>query len=208
MKQVPYRLAEALESICKRKSLENITVSQIAQEAGVTRQVFYHHFDDKFELASWIHYVHLYQAVKSALEEDTNQIWRVSIRNWMYYLSDNKEFYWNAFQSVSPKEFQRNIREFYYDAYKWHMTQNMKRELTEEEAFVLRAYNIGIMEVIYEWIAGGMLLPVERMVDLQEMAMPEMIKKWVITSENVPYKEAIKEMERYIAEQGLLRGIS
>ena len=40
MKQVPYRLAEALESICKRKSLENITVSQIAQEAGVTRQVF------------------------------------------------------------------------------------------------------------------------------------------------------------------------
>lgn len=208
MKQVPYRLAEALESICKRKSLENITVSQIAQEAGVTRQVFYHHFDDKFELASWIHYVHLYQAVKSALEEDTNQIWRVSIRNWMYYLAENKEFYMNAFQSVSQKEFQRNIREFFLNAYKWHMTRNMKRELTLDEAFVLCAFNYGAMEAIYEWISGGMLMPVERMVDLQEMAMPEMIKKWIVTSENVPYEKAIKVMEQYIAEEGLLRGIS
>ena len=40
MKQIPYRLAEALESVCKRKALENITVSQIALEAGVTSMAF------------------------------------------------------------------------------------------------------------------------------------------------------------------------
>lgn len=208
MKKIPYRLAEALENICKRKSLENITVSQIAQEAGVTRQVFYHHFDDKFELASWIHYVHLFQSVKSAMEKETNSIWRETIRNWMYHLKDNMEFYINAFQSVSQKEFQRIIRDFFYRAYTWHMTQNMKRELTEEEAYVLRIFIFGTMEVVYEWIAGGMVMPVERMAELQEAAMPEMIKKWVMSSENVPYKEAIREMEQYIAAEGLLRGIS
>ena len=208
MKQIPYRLAEALENICQRKALENITVSQIAQEAGVTRQVFYHHFDDKFELASWIHYVHLYQSVKSALEEETDQIWRGTIRNWMYHLIKNKAFYMNAFQSVSQKEFQRNVRKFFYHAYKWHMTQNMQRELTEEEAYVLNIFVFGAMEAIYEWVAGGMVRPVERMVDFQELAMPEIIKKWVMTSENVPYKEAIKEMERYIVAGGLLHGIS
>ncbi len=207
MKQVPYRLAEALKNICKRKSLENITVSQIAQEAGVTRQVFYHHFDDKFELASWIHYVHLYRSVKAALEEDAGQMWRLTFKNWLRQLIENKEFYMNAFQSVSQKEFQRNIREFFYGAYRWQMMKSLNRELKEEEAFVLRTYIYGGMETVYEWIAGGMLMPTERMLELQELSMPEIVKKAVLSHENVPYEEALKMMESYISEEGLLQGI-
>lgn len=206
MKQVPYRLAEALENICKRKSLENITVSQITQEAGVTRQVFYHYFDDKFELASWIHYVHLYQSVKAALEEDAGQMWRLTTRNWLNKLIENKPFYMNAFQSVSQKEFQRNVREFFYGAYHWQMKQGLLRDLTEEEAFVLRTYLLGSMEAVYEWIAGGMVRPVESMLALQELAMPELIKKWTLSDENVPYKEALRMMEQYLSAEGLLRG--
>ena len=207
MKQVPYRLAEALKNICKRKSLENITVSQIAQEAGVTRQVFYHHFDDKFELASWIHYVHLYRSVKDALEEDAGQMWRLTFKNWLQKLIDNKEFYMNAFQSMSQKEFQRNIREFFFGAYRWQMMQSLNRELKEEEVFCLRTYIYGGMETVYEWIAGGMLISAERMLELQELAMPEIVKKGVLSHENVPYNEAIKMMESYILEQGLLQEI-
>lgn len=207
MKQVPYRLAEALKNICKRKSLENITVSQIAQEAGVTRQVFYHHFDDKFELASWIHYVHLYRSVKDALEEDAGQMWRLTFKNWLQKLIDNKEFYMNAFQSMSQKEFQRNIREFFWGAYRWQMMQSLNRELKEEEVFCLRTYIYGGMETVYEWIAGGMLISAERMLELQELAMPEIVKKGVLSHENVPYEEALKMMESYILEQGLLQEI-
>lgn len=207
MKQVPYRLSEALKNICKRKSLENITVSQIAQEAGVTRQVFYHHFDDKFELASWIHYVHLYRSVKAALEEDAGQMWRLTFRNWLQELIENKEFYMNAFQSVSQKEFQRNIRDFFYGAYRWQMMKRLNRTLNEEEAFCLRTYIYGGMETVYEWIAGGMSMSAERMLELQELAMPEIVKKAVLSHENVPYEEALKMMESYISEEGLLQGI-
>lgn len=208
MKQISYRLAEALENICKRKSLENITVSQIAQEAGVTRQVFYHYFDDKYELASWIHYMHLYQSVKQALEENSQQVWRLTIRNWMYQLIEKKAFYMNAFQSVSQKEFQRIIRDFFYDSYKWQMEQHKKRELNEEEKFVLHTYLYGGMEAVYEWIAGGMVMPVVRLADLLELSMPDLIKQCILTGENVPYREALLEMEKYLSEEGLLQGIS
>lgn len=208
MKQIPYRLAEALETICKRKSLENITVSQIAQHAGVTRQVFYHYFDDKFELASWIHYVHMYQSLKQALEDDMQHIWRLTTIYWMQRIEKNKAFYANAFQSASQKEFQRIIREFFFRAYMWQMEQRMKRQATEEEAFVLHTYLYGGMEAVYDWIAEGMQVPVERMVELLELSMPGLISKWILTGEGVPYAEAVKMMEEFLLKEGLLQEIS
>ena len=208
MKQIPYRLAEALETLCTRKSLEHITVSQIAAEAGVTRQVFYRYFDDKFELASWIHYAHLYESVKYAFEEDGQSVWRLTTIQWMRHMVENKAFYMNVFQSVSQKEFQRMIRNFFFDCYRWQMSQRMNRELTEEETFVLQTYLYGAMERIYEWISGGMQMTVERMVELLELSMPELIAQWILTGGEVPYAEAIKKMEEYIAKEGLLQTIS
>lgn len=208
MKQVPYRLAEALENICKRKSLESITVSLIAKEAGVTRQVFYRYFDDKFELASWVHYAHLYRAVKNALEEDPAQVWRLTMKNWLDTLEEKHEFYMNAFQSVSQREFQRIIRTFYFGAYRWQMEKRMKRPVNEEESFVLKTYLTGGMESIYEWVAGGMVMPAEQLVDLLELAMPELLRQWILSGEDVPYEDAIKKMEQYLSDEGLLRDFS
>jgi len=204
MKHIPYRLAEALENICKRKALENITVREIATEAGVTRQVFYHYFVDKYELALWINYVHLYQSVKLALKNDSKHMWRLTTTYWMQRMLENKAFYTNAFSSVSQKEFQRIIRDFFYGAYKWQMEQRKKQVLTEVEAFVLHLYLYGGMEKIYEWVSGGMNVPVERMVQLLECSMPEAISKWILTEENVPYQEAVKMMEAYLSKEGLL----
>jgi len=208
MKQIPNRLAEALKNICKKKSLENITVSEIATEAGVTRQVFYRYFEDKFELASWIHYLHLYQSLKFAVESGSQQVWRQTVTQWLQKLLENREFYTNAFQSVSQKEFQRIIRNFFFGAYKWQMEQRMKRKLTEKEAFGLHLYLYGGMEEIYEWISHGMPVSVERLVELLEFSMPEPLSKWVLSGEGVSYKEALKQMEQYLLDEGLLQIIS
>jgi len=208
MKQVPYRLAEALENICKHKSLENITVSEIAAEAGVTRQVFYHHFTDKFELASWIHYVHLYQSVKQALEENPEQMWRGTAVNWLHRLAKNRAFYINAFQSVSQREFQRIIRDFFLASYQWQLEQHLHRSLKEEELFVLRSYCIGSMEMVYEWLAKEPLITPERMQGLLELSMPEVIREKALKLRDIPYAEAMKTMEEYLSKEGLLQSVS
>ena len=132
----------------------------------------------------------------------------MTTKNWLNLIKENKAFYMNVFQSVSQKEFQRIIREFFIESYKWQMEQRMKRELREEEFFVLRIYLFGAMEIIYEWIATGMSIPVDQLVDLQELAMPEHIKNRIITGENVPYQGALDKMEQYLLEQGLLQTIS
>lgn len=47
------KLADALKAIVKQKSLEKITVQDIVKEANVTRQTFYRHFQDKYDLLNW-----------------------------------------------------------------------------------------------------------------------------------------------------------
>ena len=48
-----YRLARAMKECMKSTSVENITVKQITEECGLTRQTFYRNFMDKYDLINW-----------------------------------------------------------------------------------------------------------------------------------------------------------
>ena len=48
-----YRLARAMKECMKSTLVENITVKQITEECGLTRQTFYINFLDKFDLINW-----------------------------------------------------------------------------------------------------------------------------------------------------------
>ena len=48
-----YRLAQSMKECMKTMSVDNITVKQITENCGVTRQTFYRNFMDKFDLINW-----------------------------------------------------------------------------------------------------------------------------------------------------------
>ena len=48
-----YQLARAMKECMKSTSVENITVKQITEECGLTRQTFYRNFLDKYDLINW-----------------------------------------------------------------------------------------------------------------------------------------------------------
>ena len=48
-----YRLARAMKECMKSASVENITVRQITEQCGLTRQTFYRNFQDKYDLINW-----------------------------------------------------------------------------------------------------------------------------------------------------------
>ena len=45
-----YRLAEAMKTCMKTTSVDDITIRQIVEVCGVTRQTFYRNFLDKYDL--------------------------------------------------------------------------------------------------------------------------------------------------------------
>ena len=51
--QMKYRLADAMKQCMAKMPIERITVRQIVELSGTTRQTFYRHFQDKYDLINW-----------------------------------------------------------------------------------------------------------------------------------------------------------
>ena len=47
-----YRLAEAIKTLMETEPLDKITVRDIVESAHTTRQSFYRHFQDKYDLVN------------------------------------------------------------------------------------------------------------------------------------------------------------
>ena len=48
------RIAQALKALTLRKSFHKITINDISGECGMTRENFYYHFRDKYDIVNWI----------------------------------------------------------------------------------------------------------------------------------------------------------
>lgn len=57
--QMKYRLADAMKQCMAKMPIERITVRQIVELSGTTRQTFYRHFQDKYDLINWYLYNYL-----------------------------------------------------------------------------------------------------------------------------------------------------
>ena len=51
MKQM---IAETLTALLQRKSVDKITVKELVDACGISRQAFYYHFQDIMEVIEWI----------------------------------------------------------------------------------------------------------------------------------------------------------
>lgn len=48
------KLAEAFKTVVCRKSFAKTTIADITKECGMTRENFYYHFRDKYDILSWV----------------------------------------------------------------------------------------------------------------------------------------------------------
>ena len=57
-----YRLAQSMKECMKTTSVDNITVKQITENCGVTRQTFYRNFMDKFiSISFWRNLLNIWE---------------------------------------------------------------------------------------------------------------------------------------------------
>ena len=72
------KMAEAFKELVCKKSFQKITISDIAKESAMTRENFYYHFRDKYDIMHWIFEQEIVEKLPS--EEDSFQRMRSHLK--------------------------------------------------------------------------------------------------------------------------------
>ena len=98
------KMAEAFKELVCKKSFQKITISDIAKESAMTRENFYYHFRDKYDIMHWI----FEQQVAAQLPEDEEpfEMWFNAL---FCNTCEDYKYYRKLIKSLSAEEIRSDL---------------------------------------------------------------------------------------------------
>lgn len=173
-----YWLANSLIDLMAKNSINKITVKDIVDNCGLTRQTFYRYFKDKFDLVNW-YFERI--ADKSFKQLSNGLSLYEGLEKKFSFIRKEKNFFIQAFliedcNSLINYDFQC-IYKFYYDII------CSKTKMDESLDFMLRLYCHGSICMTMEWLQNNLDKSDKEMAYLLIDAMPNKLKKYLVTSD-------------------------
>ncbi|MGL4343649.1 MAG: TetR/AcrR family transcriptional regulator C-terminal domain-containing protein [Cellulosilyticaceae bacterium] len=164
-----YKFAEAIKELMATTPLDKITVKDIVEQCDMTRQTFYRHFRDKYDLVNWYFEKLVQQSFKQMGVSCTLKEGLIKKFN---FIEQERVFIEQAFKSNDYNSLINYDYECIYSFYKEIITQKLHGTLAEDIDFLLRMYCRGSIAMTVEWVddCGG-LVP-EEVAQLLVEALP------------------------------------
>jgi AcrR family transcriptional regulator len=162
------KLADALEQLMETKPLDSIFVTEIARKAQVSKQTFYHHFEDKYALMEFC-----YERMAIPTFEKMNKYYPFSegCRD-LYKLYHNKEtFMRNAFSSKDVNGLTEVMFRHVRQTYRHYLAAQGVKD-TGDIAFMLDLFTYGATILTKKWIERGMDTPDDELIRLWLKSLP------------------------------------
>lgn len=147
-------IAYALKSLIPTKPFDKISISDITKACGLNRQTFYYHFQDKYELLTWIYYNEGFSFIIDGI---TFENWDKKILLLLEIMKKDQSFYCHTIKNDSH----------YFMDYLLEITSALFREAIEaldtnhvvsedQKQFFSEFYAYGICGVILSWVQSNM----------------------------------------------------
>ena len=164
-----YKLAEAMKECMKTSKVDAITVKQLAEKCGLTRQTFYRNFLDKFDLINWYFGKILDQSFEH-MGRGTS-VYDALVRKFTY-IEQEKQFFAAAFRYDEQNSLREHDYELILDFYTQLIGRKTGRQPEENILFPLRLYCRGSIDMTVEWIFAPKERTPEQMAALLVSALP------------------------------------
>jgi probable dihydroxyacetone kinase regulator len=147
-------LANSLKGLMAKKAFSKIGVSDIVNDCGLTRQAFYYHFKDKYDLMNWIYYTETARFMSSYNKVEH---WMDGLKDLCNYMRQNKTFYINALNTTGQNSFQEYLHDYLRDI-SIAVIENIKNTEFEEEkwGFIAEFISTAFVGLIVRWANNGM----------------------------------------------------
>ena len=170
--KMKYRLAAAMKKCMERMPVEKVTVKEIVEECGTTRQTFYRHFLDKSDLINWYFDKILSESFKHMGTGET--VYESLVRKFRF-IEHERLFFDAAFRyddqnSLRDHDY-REIHAFYTNM----IESRTKEPLGSELNFILEMYCRGSVYMTTRWVSGEIECTPEEMAKRLVEAMPAVL---------------------------------
>lgn len=157
-------LADSLITMLEKRNLEKITVKDLVKECGLTRQTFYNHFYDIYELVEWIYLHETEKTLEGNKDYDT---WQQGFYQLLISIKQNKVLVRNTYRSANRDSLEKYMYTVIYDqilAVVEKQAIDMKVDQRHKN-FIAHFYSLAFLALIFEWIRDGMKEKPEDIVD-------------------------------------------
>ena len=169
-----YKLAASIKECMKTTPVDRITVKDIVEGSGLTRQTFYRNFKDKYDLINW----YFDKLVLQSFEQiGMGNTVGESLTQKFEFILNEKAFFTEAFRSDDYNSVKEHDFELILQFYKDLIARKTSRPLGEELEFLLEMYCRGSVYMTEKWVLGGMKDTPRRMSDKLVEAMPPKLEK-------------------------------
>lgn len=147
-------LADALKRLMAKTAFSQISVKDIVKDCGLTRQAFYYHFKDKYDLMNWIYYTETARFMNSYSKVEH---WLDGVTDLCNYMRRNKAFYMNAINTTGQNSFQEYLHDYIRDISISVIENMQKTKYAEEEwGFFTEFISTAFVGLIVRWADNGM----------------------------------------------------
>lgn len=181
-------IASALLELCEIKSLETLTIKQLLEKSGVSRQTFYNHFIDKNDL---IQYVYNKKIITDFHDNNIN----ISFYDSLVVAFENMKKYHSFMKQACLMEGQNCLKDYIsnhckeFDL-KWHQELYGDKAMPEALKFATEYHATASSSMTLSWILSDMPVSCEEIckmiTEMRGLGMEELFKDGKVKGN--PYK--------------------
>lgn len=172
--QTKYRLAKAVKECMQTTPVDSITVRQIVDCCGVSRQTFYRNFLDKYDLINWYFDKLLLESFEHM---GSGKTVTEGLTRKFKFIQKERVFFAGAFRSDDHNSLKEHdfahICQFYTNL----IVQKTGKPVDEDISFLLEMYCYASVYMTVKWVLTGMKESPETMADRLTQAMPAKLEK-------------------------------
>ena len=166
---IKVKLAEAMKVCMKTTPVENITVKQIVDVCGVSRQSFYRNFMDKYDLMNWYFDRLLEQSFR---EMGSGATVRDGLIKKFAYIKEERLFFTAGFKGDEQNNLKEHDFIMIYEFYCALLREKTGEIPDKQIRKLLEMYCQSSVYMTVQWLMKGMKETEEELADLMIEAMP------------------------------------
>ncbi|WP_160671948.1 TetR/AcrR family transcriptional regulator C-terminal domain-containing protein [Clostridium sp. C8-1-8] len=148
-------MAESLKKLMEKTPFNKISIQNIVDGCGVTRQAFYYHFQDVYQLLGWIYNN---EAVYYLEQNKSYSTWKEGYLEAFKYIEQNKAFCINTLHSIGRDHLERFL---------FSNTSNSLKKIIDEiseginvpesyKKFIIDFYTPAFIALVGKWMEEDM----------------------------------------------------